>query len=177
MKRAAKGIRAALAGSDSCPLLLENTAGSNGPLGRDVEELATLVELAGGDERLGICIDCCHLFASGIDIRDEEGLAALIDELDEKIGLERLRALHVNDSAVSLGANRDKHAVVGEGEIGSRGIATFVSEPRFEGLPAVLETGRASGAPDRTDVRTTKRLRRDGLRRRSKNAAGAERAG
>jgi deoxyribonuclease IV len=167
MKRAAKGIKAALDDSDSCPLLLENTAGSNGPLGRNVDELADLLDLSGGDERLGICIDCCHLFASGVDIREPEGLSALTDELDRKIGLNRLRALHVNDSAVPLGANRDKHAIVGEGELGKRGLATFLSEPRFEGLPAVLETGRANGAPDRSDVRTTKRLRRDGLRRRS----------
>ena len=167
MKRAAKGIRAALDDSDSCPLLLENTAGTNGPLGRDVGELAELIELAGGDERLGVCIDCCHLFASGTDIVEPEGLAAFVDELEAKVGLGRLRALHVNDSAVPLGANRDKHAVVGTGELGRRGIATFLSEPRFEDLPAVLETGAANGAPDRSDVRTTKRLRRDGLRRRS----------
>jgi deoxyribonuclease IV len=167
MKRAAKGIRAALDDSDSCPLLLENTAGTNGPLGRNVDELAALLELSGADERLGICIDCCHLFASGVDIREPEGLSALVDELDDKIGLKRLRALHVNDSAVPLGANRDKHAIVGQGELGKRGLATFLSEPRFEELPAVLETGRADGAPDRTDVKATKRLRRDGLRRRS----------
>lgn len=167
MKRAAKGIKAALADSDSCPLLLENTAGTNGPLGRNVDELADLLDLSGGNERLGICIDCCHLFASGVDIREAERMSALVDELDEKIGLQRLNALHVNDSAVPLGANRDKHAIVGEGEIGRRGLATFLSEPRFEKLPAVLETGRANGAPNRTDVRATKRLRSDGLRRRS----------
>jgi deoxyribonuclease-4 len=168
MRRAAKGIRAALGASESCRLLLENTAGTQGPLGRDVGELADLVELAGGSERLGVCIDCCHLFASGFDIVEPEGLSAFVDELDSRIGLNRLHALHVNDSKVPLGANLDRHANVGRGEIGRRGIATFLSEPRFEGLPAVLETPGPDGhGPDRAEVATTKRLHRDGLRRRS----------
>jgi len=99
-------------------------------------------------------------------------MSAFVDELDRKIGLERLHALHVNDSAVPLGANRDRHANVGKGERGGRGIATFLSEPRFEGLPALLETPGPDGhGPDRAEVETTKRLRRDGLRRRSKGTA------
>ena len=172
MRRAAKAIRAALDSTDSCRLLLENTAGTQGPLGRDVDELAELIELAGGGERLGVCIDCCHLFASGVDIVEPEGLSAFVDELDRKIGLERLHALHVNDSTVPLGANRDRHANVGKGELGRRGIATFLSEPRFEGLPALLETPGPDGhGPDRAEVETTKRLRRDGLRRRSTETA------
>ncbi len=168
MQRAAKAIKAALDGSESCALLLENTAGTQGPLGRDLDELAELIELAGAGKRLGICIDCCHLFASGRDIGDPDGLTELVDELEAKVGLDRLRALHVNDSAVALGANRDKHANIGKGELGRRGIATFLSEPRFEGLPAVLETPGPDGhGPDLAEVRTTKRLRRDGLGRRS----------
>jgi deoxyribonuclease IV len=168
MKRAAKVIRAALDATDSCPLLLENTAGTEGPLGRTVDELAELIELSGAGERLGVCIDCCHLFAAGVDIVEPEGLAAFVDELHVKVGLGRLRALHVNDSKVPLGANRDRHASIGLGEMGSRGIATFLSEPRFDGLPAVLETaGPGVQAPDRKEVQKAKRLRRDGLRRRS----------
>ncbi len=172
MRRAAKAIRASLDSTDSCRLLLENTAGTQGPLGRDVGELAELIELAGGGERLGVCIDCCHLFASGFDIVEPEGLSAFVDELDSRIGLGRLHALHVNDSAVPLGANRDRHANVGKGELGRRGIATFLSEPRFEGLPALLETAGLDGhGPDRAEVQTAKRLRRDGLRRRSPETA------
>jgi deoxyribonuclease-4 len=168
MRRAAKAIGAALDGSDSCPLLLENTAGTQGPLGRSLDELAELIELAGGSDRLGVCIDCCHLFASGVDIAEPAGLAAFVDELDAKVGLGRLRALHVNDSKVPLGANRDRHASIGLGELGGRGIATFLSEPRFEGLPALLETPGPEGhGPDRREVQKAKRLRRDGLRRRS----------
>lgn len=168
MRRAGTAIRAALDASETCPLLLENTAGTEGPLGRTVDELAELIELSGAGERLGVCIDCCHLFASGVDIAEPDGLAAFVDELDAKVGLRRLRALHVNDSKVPLGANRDRHASIGLGELGGRGIATFLSEPRFEGLPALLETPGPDGhGPDRREVQKAKRLRRDGLRRRS----------
>jgi deoxyribonuclease-4 len=90
----------------------------------------------------------------------------VVDELHAKVGLERVRCLHVNDSAIPLGGNRDKHAVLGEGELGSRGIATFLSEPRFDGLPALIETGVDDGAPAKADVRKAKRLRREGLKRR-----------
>jgi deoxyribonuclease-4 len=166
MKRAGKAIGRALAESGSCPLLLENTAGTQGPLGRNFDELAELIDLAGGDRRLGVCIDSCHLLASGFEIRDPTSLATVVDELDAKVGLDRLKLLHVNDSKIPLGGNRDQHAVLGKGELGSKGIATFLSEPRFDGLAAVIETGVDSGAPAREDVRKAKRLRREGLKRR-----------
>ena len=167
MLRAAKAIAAALSESERCPLLLENTAGAQGPLGRNFDELADLVDLAGGGERLGICLDSCHLLASGFEVREPQALSAVVDELDAKVGLDRLHLLHVNDSKVPLGGNRDQHANVGEGELGRQGIATFLSEPRFEGLPALLETPGPDGhGPDGAEVRRAKRLRRDGLRRR-----------
>jgi deoxyribonuclease-4 len=166
MKRAAEAIREVLDQTERCPILLENTAGTQGPLGRNFDELSELIELAGAGKRLGVCIDCCHLLASGFEIREPEQLTLVVDELEAKVGLERLRCLHVNDSAIPLGGNRDKHAVIGRGELGNRGIATFLSEPRFDGLPALIETGRASGAPTREDVRAAKRLRREGLKRR-----------
>ena len=173
MRRAAKAIASALAESGDCPLLLENTAGTQGPLGRNFDELADLIDLAGSDSRLGVCLDCCHLFASGFEIRDPDALGAVVDELDAKVGLDRLRLLHVNDSKIPLGGNRDQHAGIGAGELGRRGIATFVSEPRFDGLPAVLETPGPEGhGPDRAEVALTKRLRREGLRRRARRAAG-----
>ena len=160
--RACKAIGEALAETESCPLLLENTAGATGLIGRDVGELAELVERIGGDERLGICLDSCHLFASGYDVRDADALSGLLDEIDAEIGLERLRCLHVNDSAVPLGANRDRHATLGDGEIGSDGLANFLSEPRFEGLPTILETKF-----DREQQEKAKRLRKRGLKERA----------
>jgi deoxyribonuclease-4 len=171
LKRSVKVISEALKRTERCPLLLENTAGSKGLLGRDMRELAELIERAGGDERLGVCIDCCHLLASGYEIRDEAGLGAVVDELDELVGLERLRCLHVNDSAIPLAGNRDKHANLGEGELGRKGLSVFLSEPRFEGLPALIEVPGPDGrGPDRRQVQIAKRLRRTGLKRRSRSA-------
>jgi deoxyribonuclease-4 len=169
MKRAAKTIAAALGDSDRCPLLLEQTAGHKGLLGRDFEQTAELIELAGGGSRLGLCLDSCHLFVQGYDITDEAHLATVIDEADEKVGLERLRCLHVNDAAAPLGSCRDRHANIGKGEMGRRGLAAFLSEPRFEGLPATLETpGPQKKGSSRAEVTAAKRLRREGLARRSR---------
>lgn len=161
-------VREALAESERCPVLFENTAGTQGPLGRDFPELEALVGAAGAGERIGVCIDCCHLFASGFQISSPEMLGAVVDDLDERVGLDRLRCLHVNDSAVPLGANRDLHANVGEGELGNEGIATFLSEPRFEGLPTVLETpGPEKRGADRAEVERARELRQRGLNGRS----------
>jgi deoxyribonuclease-4 len=170
MKRAATAIAKALADSERCPILLENTAGTQGPLGRNFDELAELIELLDGDKRIGVCLDSCHLLASGFEIRDADSLGAVVEEFDAKVGLDRLSCLHVNDSKIPLGGNRDQHAYVGEGELGERGIATFVSEPRFKDLPALLETGRDGHGPDRAEVDATRRLRKRGLAARSRRA-------
>jgi deoxyribonuclease-4 len=168
MKRAAKVIAAALKDSDSCPLLLEQTAGHKGLLGRDFDQTAELIELAGGGERLGLCLDSCHLFVQGYDITDEAHLAEVLDEAEEKVGLERLRCVHVNDAAAPLGSCRDRHANIGQGEMGKRGLETFLSEPCFEGLPATLETpGPNKKGSDKKEVTAAKRLRKEGLKRRA----------
>src|ERR1700712_1546298 len=140
IERAGALIKEALAESENCQLHLENTAGAGGTLGRSFEELAALIEAAGGDARLGMCLDSCHLFASGYDIRTEAGLTAVLDEADRVVGLDRLGSLHCNDSVNGLGTNRDRHADIGEGELGEDGCAVFLSEPRFQGLPVILET-------------------------------------
>jgi deoxyribonuclease-4 len=168
MKRAAKLIAAALKDSERCPLLLEQTAGHKGLLGRDFDETAELIELAGGGARLGLCLDSCHLFVQGYDITDAERLGAVLDEADAKVGLDRLGCVHVNDAAAPLGSCRDRHANVGQGEMGKRGLAAFLSEPRFEGLPAPLETpGPRKKGPDRKEVQAAKRLRKAGLKARA----------
>ena len=167
MKRAAKVIAAALKDSESCPLLLEQTAGHKGLLGRDFDETAELIELAGSGKRLGLCLDSCHLFVQGFDVTDEAHLAKVVDEADEKVGLERLRCLHVNDAAAPLGSCRDRHANLGKGEMGKRGLAAFLSEPRFEGLPATLETpGPNKKGADKKEVQAAKKLRKEGIKRR-----------
>ncbi len=161
--RAGAVIAEALAESEACPLHLENTAGSGGTLGRSFAELAALLDAAGGHERLGICLDSCHLYASGFDIRTAEGLGETIDECDRLCGPERLGSLHLNDSKVTLGSNADRHAVIGEGELGEDGCALFLSEPRFDGLPCVLETLSDPKRPDDTDLRRCAELRERGL--------------
>ncbi|MGA8747102.1 MAG: deoxyribonuclease IV [Solirubrobacterales bacterium] len=167
MRRAAKVIAAALKDSDGCPLLLEQTAGHKGLLGRDFDQTAELIELAGGGERLGLCLDSCHLFVQGYDITDEAHLATVLDEAEEKVGLDRLGCLHVNDAAAPLGSCRDRHANIGEGEMGRRGLAAFLSEPRFEGLPATLETpGPDRKGTDKKEVQKARRLRQAGLKKR-----------
>jgi deoxyribonuclease-4 len=167
IKRAAKVIAAALKDSEGCPLLLEQTAGHKGLLGRDFDQTAELIDLAGGGERLGLCLDSCHLFVQGYDVTDPASLAAIVDEADAKVGLERLRCLHVNDAAAPLGSCRDRHANIGKGEMGKQGLAAFLSEPRFESLPATLETpGPNKKGPDRKEVQVAKRLRKTGLKQR-----------
>ena len=167
IKRAGKVIAQALSQSEHCALHLENTAGAGGTLGRSFQELADLIDAAGGSKRLGMCLDSCHLLASGYDIRTEEGLTHVLDDCASVVGLDRLGSLHLNDSQTPLGSNRDRHADVGEGELGTRGCAVFLSEPRFEGLPCVLETPGPDGhGPDRAQLTRTRRLRGQGLRRR-----------
>src|SRR6478752_1574475 len=123
--RAGDTIAAALGDSEGCELHLENTAGAGGTLGRSFEELAALLDAAGGDGRLGVCLDSCHLFASGYDIRTADGLTAVLDDCVAQVGLERLGSLHLNDSLTPLGSNRDRHAVVGQGELGREGCAVL----------------------------------------------------
>jgi deoxyribonuclease-4 len=164
MRRASKLIGEALAETERCPLLLEQTAGHQGLLGRDFDELARLIDLAGDDSRIGLCLDSCHLFVQGYDIRDADKLAAVLHEADAKVGMERLRCVHVNDAGAPLGSCRDRHANIGEGEMGRSGLAAFLSEPRFDGLPATLEVpGPDKRGPDKPEVEKAKKLRQQGL--------------
>lgn len=164
IERAGDAFREAMAESEACPLLLEDTAGGGNTLGRNFSELAALIEATGGDERVGLCLDSCHMLASGFDITTADKLAAVIDDCVEQIGIERVKCLHVNDSKTALGSNSDRHAIPGDGEIGPRGCAAFLSEPRFDGLPALFEgPGTTGKAPDLVDVQTTKALRKRGL--------------
>jgi len=165
--RAGEIFREALAESDACPLHFENTAGTGGTLGRSFEELEALLQAGGGDKRLGICLDSCHLLASGFDIRTADGLEETLERCDAVVGLDRLGSLHLNDSQTPLGSNRDRHANLGEGELGEEGCMAFLSEPRFEGLPVVMETP----GPDRRgttaeEVRYAFELRERGLAKR-----------
>jgi len=151
-------------------LLMENSAGAGGTIGRSIAELATLHERLDRHPRLGICLDSCHLYVSGVDVTDRAALDACLDEVDATIGLDRLRALHVNDSAAPLGSNRDRHANVEEGLLGEK-LSVFLGHPRLQKLPAVLETpGPENRGPDANEVRKTKELATKGARRRGTSA-------
>lgn len=167
--RAGAVINEALAESDGCDLHLEDTAGAGGTLGRSFEELAALLEAGGGGKRLGVCLDSCHLHASGYDMRSAESIAAVIDEFDRVVGCSRLGSLHVNDSVHPLGSNRDRHVNLGDGEIGPDGMAAFLSEPRFEGLPVIFEgPGHKGKAVEVEDIDNALALRERGLKARKK---------
>jgi deoxyribonuclease-4 len=143
-------------------LLIENTAGTGATIGRSIEELATLVDRLDRHERIGICLDSCHLWASGYDVTDRAALDGVLDQVDREIGLDRLRALHVNDSKTPLGSNRDRHDNIGEGLMGA-GLGVFLSHPRLQGLPALLEVpGPDDQGPDAEQIARAKALR-DGM--------------
>jgi deoxyribonuclease-4 len=167
LQRAGEAIAEALKESEGCRLHLEDTAGAGGTLGRSFEELARMLELAGGGERLGVCLDSCHLYASGYDIATADGLGSVLDEFDRVVGCERLGSLHVNDSMTPLGSNRDRHVNLGDGELGPDGCAAFLSEPRFDGLACIFEgPGRSGKAVEREDIENAFALRKRGLKAR-----------
>lgn len=144
-------------------LLMENTAGSGGTIGRTVAELQALVEALDGHPHLGVCVDSCHWWASGVDVTDPGALDEAIRDLDARVGLDRLRCLHVNDSSTALGSNRDRHENVGKGLMG-KGLGVFLAHPAVQGLPAILETPGPDGhGPDAGEVRRLRSLHRRGL--------------
>ena len=150
-------------------LLVENSAGAGGTIGRSVEELATIVERMDRHPRLGICLDTCHLWVSGYDVTDRDEVERLVEEVDTKIGLDRLRVLHVNDARDSLGSNRDRHANIGEGVLGDK-LAAFLGHPALRELPAVLEVpGPDDHGADAAEVAKLKALVKKAARRRPKS--------
>jgi deoxyribonuclease IV len=177
IKRAGAVIREALSETDHCGLHLEDTAGAGGTLGRSFEELAELIDAADAGQRLGVCLDSCHLLASGYDIRTAPGLSETLDRFASAVGLSRLGSLHLNDSQTPLGSNRDRHANIGEGELGERGCAAYLSEPRFEKLACVLETqGPERQGPSPEEIEFCRTLRKRGQASRARAASRATRA-
>jgi len=144
--------------SETTWLLIENSAGAGGTMGRSVEEIAALVDALDKHPRLGVCLDSCHLYVSGIDVTDRVQLDATLANLDALVGLDRLRALHVNDAAAPLGSNRDRHANVLDGLIGEA-MGVFLSHPALQELPAVMETpGPDNHGPDAVEMRKLREL-------------------
>jgi len=173
--RAAQTMRAALAESERCPLHLENTAGAGGTLGRSVGELAELLGAVDGGARAGLCLDSCHLLASGYDIRTPAGMDAVVEELAAEVGVEQIGSLHLNDSQTPLGSNRDRHANIGQGELADAGCAAFLGHPALQELPCVLETpGKERKGASREEVAHAVALHERGLTARRPGARRAK---
>jgi len=139
--------------------LLETTAGQGTTLGRTFEELAGMIDGVEAKNRVGICLDTCHIFAAGYDIRTAEGVTKMLDDFDRIIGLHRLRAIHLNDSKMPFASNKDRHEHIGDGEIGLEGFRALVNDARLAGLPAILETEKdPEGELDRRNLETLRGL-------------------
>ncbi len=157
--RVAKALRRALdLVEPPVALLLENTAGQGSSLGWRFEQLAAIMEQTKNPDRIGVCIDTCHAFAAGYDIRTEEGYEETMREFDRLIGVERIRAFHVNDSRKDLGSRVDRHFHIGKGRLGLDAFRFLVNDRRFAAIPKILETPKG---PDlREDIRNLSILRR-----------------
>lgn len=157
--RIADGLRRALDGATSaprgvvdCPILIENAAGAGGTVGRSLEEIAEIIAACDDDERLGLCLDTQHLWASGDDYSTVAGARRVVRLIDSTVGRTRLRCVHLNDSKVELGSNRDRHANIDEGTIGSAGLAPLVGHSRLRDLPLILEVPGDGDGPRAQDV-------------------------
>src|ERR671934_1553751 len=172
LKRVVPALRKALKRcSETTWLLLENSAGAGGTIGRSIEELVVLYQALDAHERLGICLDSCHLYVSGYDVTKREELDRVLAEVDAAIGLERLRALHVNDSKAPLASNRDRHENIGDGILG-RELGVFLSHPKLQRLPAYLEVPGTDGhGPDAEQVRRLKALHARAMKKRRAGSA------
>jgi len=139
-------------------VLLENTAGAGNTVGARFEELRAIVERVAAPERVGICLDTCHLFAAGYDIRSREGYETAMAECERAVGAERVLAFHLNDARRGLGSGLDRHQHIGEGEIGLTAFRCLLNDPRFAHLPMALETPKEP-EPE-ADLRNLATLRR-----------------
>ena len=153
--------------SDPCPILLENAAGAGDTVGRSFEELAMVIDTAGGDERLGVCLDTQHLWASGVPFGTVDEADDLIALVEETVGLDRLQCLHLNDSKVAFGANRDRHENIGDGTIGAEALAALLGHPDLQGLPAILEVPGDGDGPRTKDVSLARKVWADGVKLRA----------
>src|SRR6266536_505826 len=136
---AIEGVLAEADRTSRTRLVIENSAGAGGTMGVTLEEIALVIDELGRPERVGVCLDTCHLWACGIDVGDTGEVDALVEELDERVGLDRLVCLHVNDAALPLGAGRDRHADPGDGLIGRR-LGAMLGHPRLQDVPAITES-------------------------------------
>jgi deoxyribonuclease-4 len=140
-------------------ILLENTAGQGSSLGSRFEELAAILDRTGNPDRIGFCLDTCHAFAAGYDLRDEDAYRITMREFDRLIGIGKILAFHVNDSRKDLGCRVDRHCHIGKGFLGLQAFRLLVNDPRFEAIPKILETPKGEGfREDRRNLATLRKL-------------------
>ncbi|MBK8270103.1 MAG: deoxyribonuclease IV [Planctomycetes bacterium] len=128
----------------NCPVLLESTAGQGTTLGHKIEHLAAMIDVSRESDRLAICLDTCHLFVAGYDIRDAGAFASLADSIEQSIGLDRVKCIHMNDSKGELGSHLDRHEHIGSGKIGLAGLSNVLKEPRLAHASRILETEKGN---------------------------------
>jgi deoxyribonuclease-4 len=163
IQRVAKALNLALKQAPPpITLLLENTAGQGSSLGSRFEELAAILDRITEEDRVGFCLDTCHAFAAGYDMRTEDGYDRTMREFDRLIGIEKIRAFHVNDSKKDLGSRVDRHCHIGKGFLGLAAFRLLVNDARFAEIPKILETPKGEGdREDRRNLATLRRLIRD----------------
>lgn len=169
VNRVTAALTVALEATDRAMILVEHSVGAGGLIGGTFEELAEILERMEHHPRVGVCLDSCHLFASGWDIRTAEGVNATLRAFDRIVGLRHLRALHLNDSKAVLGSKVDRHENIGEGQIGREGFRALLNHPKLGRLGAFIETPHFSAdVPDKKNLDLLKRLRTGGPGKRSK---------
>lgn len=136
----ADSINDALSQTKGVTAVIESTAGQGSNLGHRFEHLAKIIELIEDKSRVGVCIDTCHAFAAGYDLASEDGYQNTWNQFDEIIGFKYLRGMHLNDSKKGLGSRVDRHAPIGEGELGRPFFEMLMKDPRFDNIPLILET-------------------------------------
>jgi deoxyribonuclease-4 len=165
IERIASALRTVLAARlprDASPptLLLENSAGAGTTLGARFEQIGAILDRVPSDGRLGVCLDSCHAFAAGYDLRGPDAVEETLAALAETIGLARLRLLHLNDAKHDLGSRRDRHEHIGRGRIGTEGFAALLNDPRLRPLPYLLETPKSFADGTEADPANLRMLRR-----------------
>ncbi|MDI9615974.1 MAG: deoxyribonuclease IV [Methanothrix sp.] len=161
ISRIVSAIEAALSNSDGTKILLETTSGSRNSIGGRFEDIADVLERAGSD-LLGICLDTCHVFAAGYDLRDEKSLDETLRAFDHTAGLKNLVLIHLNDSVGDLGSGLDRHEHIGMGKIGLNGFAAVINDRRLRELPMIMETPVDDRRDDRGNLEVVRGLSRRG---------------
>jgi len=136
----AAGVKTILGETGSVGLLIEATSGQGGHVGYRFEHLARILERANEPERCGVCLDTCHVFAAGYDLRSAEAYAKTMESFDKVVGRRFLRAAHLNDAKAELGSRKDRHDSIGRGKLGLEAFRLLMNDPRFDDLPLILET-------------------------------------